>query len=66
MVRIALFLDLASISVVFHLLIIYEAIHLCITAFCICALFYKLFVCFCLFAFSRAVPLAYGGSQARG
>ena len=25
-----------------------------------------LFVCFCLFAFSRATPTAHGGSQARG
>ena len=25
-----------------------------------------LFVCVCLFAFSRAAPTAYGGSQARG
>ena len=24
-----------------------------------------LFVCFCLFAFSRAAPVAYGGSQDR-
>ena len=30
-------------------------------------LYFCLFVClFCLFAFSRAVPAAYGGSQARG
>ena len=28
--------------------------------------FYYLFIYFCLFAFSRAAPAAYGGSQARG
>ena len=27
---------------------------------------YILCVCVCLFAFSRAAPMAYGGSQARG
>ena len=29
-------------------------------------LFIYLFIYFCLFAFSRAAPTAYGGSQARG
>ena len=30
------------------------------------SVFFLLFVCFCLFAISRAAPTAYGGSQARG
>ena len=29
-------------------------------------LFIYLFIYFCLFAFSRATPMAYGGSQAKG
>ena len=28
--------------------------------------FHFLYLCFCIFAFSRAAPMAYGGSQARG
>ena len=30
------------------------------------SIFIYLFIYFCLFAFSRATPAAYGGSQARG
>ena len=30
------------------------------------AVFFLIFLLFCLFAFSRAAPMAYGGSQARG
>ena len=33
-------------------------VSLCYESFCCC--------CSCLFAFSRAAPVAYGGSQARG
>ena len=34
--------------------------------FFLCFLFVFLFVCFLFFAFSRATPMAYGGSQAGG
>ena len=37
-----------------------------IYATAICILLTFLFVCFCLYAFSRAASTAYGGSQARG